>query len=329
MGSDYCNPLARYEALEAENQRLRNQMTETAPRCKPAKAEFACLNRGYLKYIDHLGSDQFIVESARMSTGKGFQGWDKDAGILDFMYSERHSSPFEFGVLVVEVQAPIMVFRQWHRHRTFTYQEASGRYTELPELYYIPSVERMQTQSTVNKQASSGSALDFEVAMNISQLMHSEQNLLREGYKRYLGKGLARELARNNCPVSQYSRMRAIGNLKNWFHFLGLRMDAHAQHEIQVFANAAAEIIKQIWPRTFHLFEEYDLYGKRLSRTEAALVAEALGQGFISLLHERALTRLGEKKALRFMQKFFPEFSPAPATRYFFKENDEVNRVSQ
>jgi thymidylate synthase ThyX len=105
--------------------------------------------------------------------------------------------------------------------------------------------------------------------------------------------------------------MRAIGNLWNWFHFLGLRKDGHAQHEIRVYADAVGEIIKQIWPRAYNLFEEYDLYGKRLSRTETDMIRHVLLTGFgAARLYTASKPAMGEGKALRFVRKFFPDFEP-------------------
>lgn len=233
------------------------------------------LDSGYLKYVDHLGDDQFIVECARMSTDGAFRGWDSDQSLLDYMYRNGHTSPFEFGILVVEVQAPIMVFRQWHRHRTFTYNEMSARYTELPNLYYLPQAQRIQPQSRHNKQGSDESFIP-ELQNALQRSMHLAQLDDRADYERLLETGISRELARINTPVSQYSRMRAIGNLHNWLHFLRLRMDEHAQFEIRQYANAAVKIISRLWPRTYNLFEEYTLFGQRFSHSEMIVLRSIL-----------------------------------------------------
>lgn len=287
---------------------MNNADLEQSARRSPIETVYPCLDHGYVKYIDHLGSDEFIVECARMSTGKGFKGWNTDMAMLDYMYRNRHTSPFEFGVLVVEVQAPIMVFRQWHRHRTFTYSEASGRYTELPHLYFVPSEDRLRKQSTTNKQASGGSSFSEAESSWICKNIETDQHRVRESYRRYLEMGLARELARVNCPVSQYSRMRAIGNLKNWLHFLNLRLDKHAQPEIRAFAEPIEQLIKDLWPRTYSLFLEYDINGQHMSATEVSMLNVTLGSDGIHTLYQMALQQFGEKRALEFIRKLQPSF---------------------
>lgn len=236
----------------------------------------AVLDHGYVKVVDALGDDEFIVESARMSTTGSFRGWETDHSMLDHMYRNRHSSPFEFGYLVIEVQAPILVFRQWHRHRTLSVSEQSARYCSLPDLCYVPELDRLQEQSSVNKQASSGTPLSLESAARIRQQMRQDQIESHAHYEMYLESGLARELARNNLPVSQYSRMRAAGNLRNWLHFLGLRMDPHAQEEIRAYATEVGELISKIWPRTYNFFLEYDFHGLKLGKTEVDVLEELL-----------------------------------------------------
>jgi thymidylate synthase (FAD) len=149
------------------------------------------------------------------------------------------------------------VFREWHRHRTQSYNEMSGRYTELPDLYYIPSIERLMAgkQSTSNKQSSELGFDEFD-AQNIQLLMRETAQDCRESYEFLLKRGVSRELARLVLPVNQYSRMRASANLRNWLGFLALRMDEAAQWEIRQYANAVADLVKQNFPRTYELFEE-------------------------------------------------------------------------
>ncbi len=274
------------------------------------------LDHGYVKLVDSMGSDEFIVECARMSTGKGFEDWDPHKGckccglmfdrwqhhddgyaelvctngqkehewvdkpgdtkVLDFMYRHKHATPFEFGQLVVEVQAPIMVFREWHRHRTQSYSEMSARYTQMPDLHYLPAPERVQKQSTSNKQGS-GEALKPEEAADVIDIFRGEQAAIYGIYEAFVRRGLAKEIARLDTPVSRYSRMRASADLRCWLAFLLLRKAPNAQWEIRQYADAVGEIIATLWPRTWALFEEYDLHGVTLSRTEARQIRELLG----------------------------------------------------
>jgi thymidylate synthase (FAD) len=219
-----------------------------------------------------------------MSTDKGFKGWGQwicarceglypqaqtcecgghveykqgDEKLLRFLYEHKHMTPFEMAGLIIEVQAPIFVFREWHRHRTQSYNEMSGRYTQLPDLYYIPSVERLQAsrQDLKNKQGSE-SGFSPEEATDLQQGLELTYRKTREVYEELLARGVAREVARMVLPVAQYSRMRASANLRNWLAFLTLRMDPAAQWEIREYANAVASVIEKLFPRTYQLFTE-------------------------------------------------------------------------
>jgi thymidylate synthase (FAD) len=233
------------------------------------------LDHGYVHLVETWGSDERIIEAARMSTNKGFQGWgpihtdeclnlevpfdcccdpkEGDEKLLRFLYTHKHMTPFEMAGMVIEVQAPIMVFREWHRHRTQSFNEMSGRYTELPDLYYIPDVDRIQKQSKANKQGSDGQ-FDFPEAWQHQQLIKATANMCRGAYETMLKAGVAREIARLVLPVNQYSRMRASANLRNWLAFLTLRLDKAAQWEIRQYAKAVALLISEAFPRTYGLF---------------------------------------------------------------------------
>jgi thymidylate synthase (FAD) len=245
------------------------------------------LDHGYLKLIESWGSDEKIIEAARMSTNKGFQGWGPkhsdncpsqsfeafykqkdmpcncepktgDEKLLRYLYEHKHATPFEMAGMVIEVQAPIFVFREWHRHRTQSYNEMSARYTQMPDVHYVPSVERIMQggQDTKNKQGSGMLAIDYTQAENIRMQISSLQAAIYTQYSQFLGVGLAKELARINTPVSRYSRMRASANLRNWLAFLTLRMDKAAQWEIRQYAEQVSVLISHLFPRTWELFIE-------------------------------------------------------------------------
>lgn len=214
------------------------------------------LDHGYVQYVEHWGSDERIIESARMSTGKGFQGWDTDMKLLTFLYSHRHMTPFEMCGLTLEIKAPIFVFREWHRHRTQSYNEMSARYIPLPDENYIPSVDRILMQGGSNKQAQSTNAKEMtegDVERN-RILLSSFYKDAQEFYQMFLNEGWPKELARLVVPVGRYSRMRASANLRNWLQFLTLRMDSAAQWEIRQYANTVGVFIAQRFPRTWELF---------------------------------------------------------------------------
>lgn len=221
------------------------------------------LDNGYIEFVTSWGSDEDIIRAARMSTNKGFQGWGTEGGppgdekLLRYLWENKHHTPTEMAGLIVEVQAPIFVFREWHRHRTQSFNEMSGRYAELPDLYYIPSVERMMggKQATHNKQSSQAGFTEEEAARLIEWIEHSTR-MARKDYEDLLEAGVARELARLVLPVNQYSRMRASANLRNWLAFLTLRCDPAAQFEIRQFANEVAKLIEWKFPRTYALWKE-------------------------------------------------------------------------
>lgn len=199
-----------------------------------------------------------IIEAARQSTQGSFRGWDQDEKLLSFLYNNKHATPFEFSGMVVEVQAPIFVFREWHRHRTQSYNEMSARYAPLPDLNYIPTVERCLSSSQKNKQAGTipnADGLDEYVAAVFQEELRDLYREQQEAYERWLQKGVPKELARVVLPVGRYSKMRASTNLRNWLGFLTLRMDPLAQYETRMYAEAVASIIEKTFPRTWKLFQ--------------------------------------------------------------------------
>lgn len=217
------------------------------------------LNFGYLKYIDHMGGDAMPLEAARMSTGNP-TGLDpgKDDKLRDYLWRNAHATPFEMSVLQVEVQCPIFVAREWMRHRTFSYNEFSGRYAEMPDMYYLPGEHRIVVQDEINKQGS-GEPLSDETIEQARGIILDITREARYCYEMLLDLGVAREVARCVLPVSQFTRFRAQANLRNWLHFINLRSADNAQYEIRVYADAAAEIIKAIWPKTWEVFEKHTL----------------------------------------------------------------------
>lgn len=215
------------------------------------------LDAGYVNLIETWGSDERIIEAARMSTGKGFQGWDTDAKLLAYLYNNKHDTPFEMAGMVIEVKAPIFVFREWHRHRTQSYNEMSARYIPLPDENYVPTVERLMMGSGTNKQAQgTGKTLTKTNAETFRRALISCYASVQFVYEWGLFNGAPKELARLPIPVARYSRMRASANLRNWLAFLTLRMAPNAQWEIRQYANAVARLVETNFPRTYELFEK-------------------------------------------------------------------------
>jgi len=179
----------------------------------------------------------------------------KDEKLIHYLYRHKHTTPFEAMVFTFEVQAPIFVFRQWHRHRTWSYNEVSARYTELPSIVYIPEAAQVRSQSKSNKQGR-GEPLAPEL---VEQFRDDLVNQCRSAFLDYqwaLEHGVARELARLVLPVNTYSRMFATVDLHNLFHFLTLRLDEHAQYEIRVYAQALLKLIEPICPVAVKAFAD-------------------------------------------------------------------------
>jgi len=221
------------------------------------------LDHGSVELIEAWGSDERIIEAARMSTGKGFLGWGTpsapgDEKLLAFLWNNKHATPFEMAGAVIEVQAPIFVFREWHRHRTQSYNEMSARYTPLPDVNYIPSVERLMLNSKTNKQAGTVKGADeltADQAESYRDVLRIQYANDEQFYQTALKLGVPKELARIHLPVGRYSRMRSSAVLRNWLAFLTLRMAPGAQWEIQEYARAVHSLLSENFPRTMALFD--------------------------------------------------------------------------
>lgn len=275
------------------------------------------LDHGYVKFIESWGTDERIIEAARMSTDKGFLGWEPgpcgkcggsgqliidtkvwhdpperkrvsprrvvllgghfhyqpklgscgdcngkgtlagDQKLLAYLSANRHDTPFEMAGMVIELQSPIMVFREWHRHRTQSYNEMSARYTPLPDVNYMPTVDRCLMVSAANKQAGAikgADELTHESVLEWLEELAGVYEVAERVYQSGLSRGIPKEIARLPVPVGRYSRMRASANLRNWLGFLTLRMAPNAQWEIRQFANAVGNLIASLYPRTWELF---------------------------------------------------------------------------
>lgn len=218
--------------------------------------EIKVLNHGMIRLIEHMGSDLSVVRNARVSYDSEWRtGADagKDEKLINFLYKNGHNTPFESATITFEIKAPIFVFRQWHRHRTQSYNELSARYKELPEEFYIPEIDKITTQSTDNKQMRTD---EINEHAEVIQAMIGDQN--KEAfitYHKMLKLGCPRELARSVLPVGAYSHMFATMNLHNLFRFLSERLHPHAQYEIRVYAQALLEIVEPLYPVCVRAFK--------------------------------------------------------------------------
>jgi thymidylate synthase (FAD) len=264
---------------------------------------------GFVQYLDHMGTDETIVEAARTSTGKGFISWDAykrcekcgfwgateqsrqildttpctsgglsrehklkefprgDNGILEYMYKNKHETPAEMPVYRVLIKAPILYWRQRHRHRAASYNEQSARYMQLPGDFYAPQPHEVLGVSKSNKQGSAGE-IPLEHVQEFLKDVENHQKSTYALYDKWLGFGIAPETARQELPVSIYSVGIAQTNLRMGLHHLGLRDDSHAQNITQQYARAEAAFVQALFPRWYSLYEEHTKYAVTLSRSE-------------------------------------------------------------
>lgn len=227
------------------------------------------LDHGFIRLVEHWGhgdageAEAGIIEAARQSTQGAFRGWERDAQLLRFLFNNEppHATPFEFAGAVIEVRAPIFVFREWHRHRTQSYNEMSARYAPLPDLSYMPTIERIMAGGghlNTNKQAQTADGAEEITKVNAGKFRRDlmyQYKLFEERYRDALAAGVPKELARCGMPVGRYSQMRASTCLRNWLAFLTLRMDPGAMWEIRQYANALGEIVQHTHPRVYELFD--------------------------------------------------------------------------
>lgn len=216
------------------------------------------LGHGYVRYIDHFGSDQRIVETARISYKSPSKGEERDKKLLHYLYRHRHTSPFESSNITFNVKMPIFCMRQFVRHRTFRLNEWSGRYSELADEFYTPKIWR--EQDIKNKQGSVDTGTDDWWHVECTEIALNAFTHSYEAYQELLSQGVAREMARIVLPVSLFTEIYANIDIHNLIHFLNLRQDSHAQFEMRKIANAMAEIAEQLFPWTFEARNRYKIH---------------------------------------------------------------------
>ena len=231
--------------------------------------------RGYVTLVDYMGTDRSIVEAARVSYGRTEDRSDaEDKKNLRYMMSHRHTSPFEMCEIKILCDLPIFSARQMIRHRTASVNEASLRYSEAADVYFVPPAESCAPQSASNKQGREEIAIGGENAAEIRKLIEGHNVASHALYEKLAKElGLTRELARIVLPVSLHTRWIWKIDVHNLLHFLGLRCDPHAQKEIREFANAIASIVQAWLPWTWEAFVDYRMSSTTLSRMEGQALA--------------------------------------------------------
>ncbi len=256
--------------------------------------EFPVLDKGFVRLVDYFGGDQRIVQSARVSYGEGTKTVSQDGALIDYLLRHQHTSPFEQVVLTFHVKMPIFVARQWVRHRTGRMNEVSGRYSIMKEEFYVPAEDKVSPQSSNNKQGRADEAFDKDSACQIINDLESGQKAAYENYSKLIDKGLAREIARINLPLSLYTEFYWQMDLHNLFHFLKLRLDSHAQYEIRVYAQTMLEICKKVAPMATESFVNHINEGVNFSGEEMDALRAVL-DGKENPLQGKKLDRFNEK----------------------------------
>ena len=248
--------------------------------------KFLVLNDGFVCLVDVMGNDASVVQAARVSYGKDERDGEQkdDRGLIRYLMRHRHTTPFEMVEVKLLVRVPMDCWRQWIRHRTANVNEYSTRYTEAIDSQQKTKPDEWRLQSGSNKQGSSGFlsvGADGEVEeseVGGAYLTHEEDELHEHSKKVYqerLDAGVAREQARKDLPLSTYTEAYWKCDLHNIFHFLGLRMDSHAQQEIRQYATTIGEqIIKPLFPLCWEAFEDYRLNGMFLTALDQAVILE-------------------------------------------------------
>lgn len=207
-----------------------------------------CLDHGFVRLVDSMGSDLSVVRAARVSYDAAWRAGENensDQRLINYLWKHHHTTPFEAVTFTFEIKAPIFVLRQWHRHRTWSYNELSARYRELPEEFYVPEPDQIGIQSKDNKQ---GRELGQPRDMLVPSMIDHSCRTAFGAYRALLAQGVPRELARSVLPVATYSHMFATVDLLNLLKFLTLRCDSHAQYEIRVYADAMRELVREVVP---------------------------------------------------------------------------------
>lgn len=221
------------------------------------------LDHGFVRLVDFMGSDLSVSRAARVSYDAAWRAGEdekSDEKLINYLWSHRHTTPFEAVTFTFEIKAPIFVFRQWHRHRMWSYNELSARYKELPEEFYVPDPRQIGIQSLSSKQARTipeGFNEQNEIGKRTGECdgARATMSIAFECYRELLAAGWPRELARSVLPVATYSHMFATVNLLNLLKFFSLRSDPHAQYEIRVYSDAMKELIRPIVPVCLKIFE--------------------------------------------------------------------------
>jgi thymidylate synthase (FAD) len=240
---------------------------------------FKVLDDGFIRVVDYMGSDESIVQAARVSYGKGTKKIHEDRGLIRYLLRHRHTTPFEMCEIKLHVRVPMDSWRQWIRHRTANVNEYSTRYSVAIDAAQTTAKDQWRKQAKGNR--------------------HEFQELARTNYAERLELGVAREQARKDLPLATYTEAYWKIDLHNLLHFLSLRMDEHSQVEIRSYAHIIGnKIVSQWCPFTWEAFLDYRMNALPLTGPEVEVI-QALARGehdrAIDLVKERGWLEQGKK----------------------------------
>lgn len=237
---------------------------------------FKVLDDGFVRVVDYLGADESIVQAARVSYGRGTRKVHEDRGLIRYLMRHRHTTPLEMCEIKFHVRAPMDAWRQWIRHRTASVNEYSTRYSIAIDSAQKTPPGKWRLQAAGNRQGSEGYA-DLGLGETMTAKEAELQKLARQVYSERIEKGIAREQARKDLPLSTYTEAYWKVDLWNLLHFLSLRMDPHAQEEIRDYATTMGEKIVSVWvPHVWQAFLDYNFHAVHLSSLEADLLRQFL-----------------------------------------------------
>ncbi len=233
---------------------------------------YKVLDDGFVRVVDTMGDDSSIVQAARVSYGAGTKKVSEDRALIRYLLRHHHTSPFEMCEIKLHLRVPMDCWRQWVRHRTANINEYSTRYSIAIDAAQTTKPGEWRMQSTSNRQGSEG-VFDDETGMQLSERESALQKFCRDEYNARLEAGVAREQARKDLPLCTYTEAYWKIDLANLLHFLALRMEQHAQHEIREYARIIGEQIVSRWvPMAWEAFLEYRMHAVTFSLTEQHLL---------------------------------------------------------
>jgi thymidylate synthase (FAD) len=303
-------------------------VTDTKRPTSPAAEEilglyFPVLDHGFVSLVDYMGTDECIERAARVSYGYGTRKQSLTRGLLRYLRRHKHTTPSEMVELKFHCCMPIFIARQWIRHRTANVNEYSGRYSLIPMLFYTPDAAQLQTQSQKNNQGRSGQQVAGDVHAEAVRRWTEIRRASMNTYEWMTSGEIARELARIDLPLSTYTQWYWKIDLHNLLHFLTLRVDAHAQWEIQEFGRVMAGMLKRVAPMSYEAWIDYDVCGGHLSRMEldalrSLVGVDADGGGLRAAGGALSKEALGERGlSKREIEELFAKLAPSRAVPDF------------